>query len=109
MRDSGHALLWELAPRRAIEVTSTAAMTHLHDQAGLLIRVPHETWMEAGLEFTDGAAHLSTVVTRSTSDWSTAPVPGWSARLRESGPCRREGRLPAADPGPDRQTTVLGR
>jgi hypothetical protein len=79
-RDSGHALLWPLAPGRAVEATVVADLTHLYDQAGLLVRVDEETWVKAGLEFTDGAVHLSTVVTRSTSDWSAAPVPGWAGR-----------------------------
>ncbi len=79
-RDSGHALLWPLAPGRAIQVTFVADLTRLYDQAGLLVRVSDETWIKAGLEYTDGAVHVSTVVTRSVSDWSAAPVPGWAGR-----------------------------
>ena len=40
------------------------------DQAGLMIRVDHENYIKAGIEFVDGKFNLSTVVTHRTSDWS---------------------------------------
>lgn len=40
------------------------------DQMGLMLRVDHENYIKAGVEFVDGKYNLSTVVTHKTSDWS---------------------------------------
>lgn len=40
------------------------------DQAGLMIRIDHENYIKAGIEYVDGKYNLSTVVTHRTSDWS---------------------------------------
>ena len=40
------------------------------DQAGMMIRIDHENYIKAGIEFVDGKFNLSTVVTHHTSDWS---------------------------------------
>ncbi|MDE6491177.1 MAG: DUF1349 domain-containing protein [Muribaculaceae bacterium] len=40
------------------------------DQAGLMLRIDHENYIKAGIEFVDGRFNLSTVVTHHTSDWS---------------------------------------
>ena len=49
------------------------------DQAGLMLRIDHENYIKAGIEFVDGKYNLSTVVTHQTSDWSVItldkPVP----------------------------------
>lgn len=79
-RDSGHALLYPLPQNSAIEVSFVADFTHLYDQAGALLRVDEETWIKAGIEHTDGVPHLSAVVTRGSSDWSTFPVRDWNGR-----------------------------
>lgn len=44
------------------------------DQAGLMIRIDHENYIKAGIEFVDGKYNLSTVVTHHTSDWSIIPL-----------------------------------
>lgn len=40
------------------------------DQAGMMIRIDHENYIKAGIEYVDGKYNLSTVVTHHTSDWS---------------------------------------
>lgn len=40
------------------------------DQAGMMLRIDHENWLKAGIEFVDGKYNLSVVVTHKTSDWS---------------------------------------
>lgn len=40
------------------------------DQAGLMLRIDHENYIKAGIEYVDGKFNLSTVVTHKTSDWS---------------------------------------
>lgn len=40
------------------------------DQMGLMLRINHENYIKAGVEFVDGKFNLSTVVTHKTSDWS---------------------------------------
>lgn len=49
------------------------------DQAGLMLRIDHENYIKAGIEFVDGKFNISTVVTHHTSDWSVItldrPIP----------------------------------
>lgn len=40
------------------------------DQAGMMLRVDHENYIKAGIEFVNGKCNLSSVVTHHTSDWS---------------------------------------
>lgn len=49
------------------------------DQSGLMLRIDHQHYIKAGIEFVDGKYNLSTVVTHNTSDWSVItlekPIP----------------------------------
>jgi regulation of enolase protein 1 (concanavalin A-like superfamily) len=80
VHDDGHALLAPFPPGTAVEVSFTADLTELYDQAGVMVRVDAEHWIKAGVEQSDGAPQLGAVVTHGTSDWSLAPVPGWAGR-----------------------------
>lgn len=40
------------------------------DQAGLMLRIDHQNYIKAGIEFVDGKYNISCVVTHNTSDWS---------------------------------------
>lgn len=40
------------------------------DQAGLMLRIDHDHYIKAGIEYVDGKYNISTVVTHKTSDWS---------------------------------------
>ena len=62
-----------------VKVKVTGDYTARFDQAGLMLRIDHENYIKAGIEFVDGNYNLSTVVTHHTSDWSIIaldrPVP----------------------------------
>ena len=49
------------------------------DQAGIMVRIDHENYIKAGIEYVDGKYNISTVVTHKTSDWSVIeldkPIP----------------------------------
>lgn len=49
------------------------------DQSGLMLRIDHENYIKAGIEYVGGKYNLSTVVTHKTSDWSVItldkPIP----------------------------------
>lgn len=62
-----------------VKVKVTGDYKTRFDQAGLMLRIDHENYIKAGIEFVDGKFNLSTVVTHKTSDWSVIvldkPVP----------------------------------
>lgn len=78
--DSAHALLAPFADALEVEVSFIADLSAQFDQAGLMLRADAEHWIKAGVEFADGVLQLGAVVTRDTSDWSSAPVATWSGR-----------------------------
>ena len=53
-----------------VKVKVTGDYIARFDQAGLMLRIDHENYIKAGIEFVDGKYNLSTVVTHHTSDWS---------------------------------------
>jgi uncharacterized protein len=80
VHDSAHALLLPMPRESAVEVTLLAELSEQFDQAGIMLRSSEIDWIKAGIEYADGATQLGAVVTRGTSDWSTAPV-DWAGRL----------------------------
>ena len=74
-RDDGHAYLRDVSGDFTASVVFRGEYEHLYDQAGLLLRLDEANWIKAGIEFTDGIMHFSTVVTRDVSDWSVIPLP----------------------------------
>lgn len=83
-----HALLAPLDG--AVEVTFGADFDQQFNQAGLVLRAGAETWLNAGVEFSDGTPQVGAVVTLGRSDWSVAPVPDWAGR-RVTVRARRDG------------------
>ncbi|MGO4839299.1 DUF1349 domain-containing protein, partial [Rhizobiaceae sp. 2RAB30] len=75
LRDNGHAFLRPVAGDFTASATVMGDYEHLYDQAGLMLRIDHRTWIKTGIEFTDGLMHFSVVVTREVSDWSVIPLP----------------------------------
>ncbi len=80
VHDNEHALLAPLPQGSAVEVEFTVGLTEQFDQAGVFLRASATSWIKAGIEFADGTPNLGAVVTRDTSDWSSAPVPEWTGR-----------------------------
>jgi regulation of enolase protein 1 (concanavalin A-like superfamily) len=59
--------------------TISANWTRQYDQGGLVLFLPgwpsHKLWVKTGIEFYEGAPHVSTVAARDAADWSLLPVP----------------------------------
>jgi len=83
-RDSGHFFHTTCSGDFTAEVTITGRFETLYDQAGLMVRLSESCWVKAGIEYTDGAMHLSVVATNDNSDWSQMPVraDGGAIRIR---------------------------
>jgi uncharacterized protein len=73
-RDNGHFLHRPWTGEFTAEATFTGGYETLYDQAGLMLRVDAEHWIKCGIELTDGAMHLSVVVTDGRSDWSAQRI-----------------------------------
>lgn len=74
-RDNGHFLALDAPETFTASVHVSGKFEQLYDQAGLMLRADHETWIKTGVEFTDGALNLSAVVTKGASDWSVTLPP----------------------------------
>jgi len=93
----------------AAEATLTMAFTlkprAQFDQAGIMVLVSANTWVKAGIEFTDGAPRLSCVVTNEGfSDWSTQHWDQWDKDERSTSVRIRVSKLL---PGPSQGTAVV--
>ncbi|RWP68676.1 DUF1349 domain-containing protein [Mesorhizobium sp.] len=74
-RDNGHFLYRQVEGDFSAEVTVKGDYKVLYDQAGLMVRLSETHWVKAGIEFTDGLAYFSVVVTNDASDWSLVSIP----------------------------------
>lgn len=71
-RDTGHFLGVTTPDGFTAKIRLQGAFRSLYDQAGLMVRIDERRWVKTGVEFTDGEAFLSTVVTNGQSDWSVS-------------------------------------
>ncbi|MBB4194433.1 hypothetical protein GGE45_004527 [Rhizobium aethiopicum] len=71
-RDSGHFLAFPTGDSFTAQIRVEGEFRTLYDQAGLMVRIDEKRWVKTGVEFTDGEAFLSTVVTDGRSDWSVS-------------------------------------
>ncbi|RFB85008.1 regulation of enolase 1 [Rhizobium leguminosarum bv. trifolii] len=71
-RDSGHFLAFPTPESFTAQIRIQGEFRTLYDQAGLMVRLDENRWVKTGVEFTDGEAFLSTVVTDGKSDWSVS-------------------------------------
>lgn len=81
-RDNGHFLYRPVAGDFSAEVTIKGDYKVLYDQAGLMARLSETHWIKAGIEYTDGLAYFSVVVTSDRSDWSLVAIPADPDGLR---------------------------
>jgi uncharacterized protein len=58
-----------------VKVKITGNYVTTFDQMGLMLRIDHENWIKAGVEYVDGKQNVSAVVTHRTSDWSVVQLP----------------------------------
>ena len=70
------------------KVKITGEYVTTFDQMGLMLRIDHENWIKAGVEFVNNKQNVSTVVTHKTSDWSVveldnAPKHIWIKAVRK--------------------------
>ncbi|MFB4371138.1 MULTISPECIES: DUF1349 domain-containing protein [unclassified Pseudomonas] len=72
IRDTGHFLGVATGDGFTATVRIQGQFRSLYDQAGLMVRIDEKRWVKTGVEFTDGQAFLSTVVTNGKSDWSVS-------------------------------------
>lgn len=71
-RDTGHFLGVATGDGFTATLRIQGEFRYLYDQAGLMVRIDEKLWLKTGVEFTDGEAFLSTVVTNGKSDWSVS-------------------------------------
>jgi len=72
-RHSGHFLHKTVRGDFTASIKFIGRYEALYDQAGLMVRADETHWVKTGIEYTDGARHLSAVVTNEFSDWSVLP------------------------------------
>ena len=72
-RDSGHFFGFATGSAFTAQLRVRANYEALYDQAGIMVRLDEGRWVKAGIEFSDGRAMLSSVLTGDQSDWATSP------------------------------------
>jgi regulation of enolase protein 1 (concanavalin A-like superfamily) len=75
-RNSGHFYGAPIDGGFTASLRVRASYRNLYDQAGLMVRLDEMNWVKIGIEFSDGKAHLSTVLTVGKSDWAIGAFPG---------------------------------
>lgn len=77
IHNDGHALITDFPNESAMEVSFILDYTEQFDQCGIFLTADDENWIKAGVEFCDGYPQVGAVVTRTTSDWSSARIAQW--------------------------------
>ncbi|MGO9419620.1 DUF1349 domain-containing protein [Roseiarcus sp.] len=75
-RHSGHLFGYQTSGAFTATLRVRAHFENLYDQAGLMVRLDEKNWVKAGVEFSDGEATLSSVLTVGQSDWATGRFGG---------------------------------
>jgi regulation of enolase protein 1 (concanavalin A-like superfamily) len=75
-RHSGHLFGQAVSGGFTASLRIRAEYESLYDQAGMMILIDEARWVKAGIERSDGAAQLSSVLTLGSSDWATGLFQG---------------------------------
>jgi regulation of enolase protein 1 (concanavalin A-like superfamily) len=75
IRDSGHVYGEVLAGDLDVSVRMRYTLGTQYDQAGVMLRADERTWLKTGVEFFEGRARLSTVLTLGRSSWMVTDLP----------------------------------
>lgn len=75
-RDSGHFFGREVIGAFSAQLRVRAGYEALYDQAGIMVRLDGAHWIKAGIEWSDDAPRLGSVLTVGRSDWATGPFDG---------------------------------
>ncbi|WP_116818141.1 DUF1349 domain-containing protein [Pseudomonas syringae] len=70
-RDTGHFLGVSVTGDFTAQVHVQGDFKKLYDQAGLMVRIDERNWVKTGVEVSDGALMLGSVLTCGQSDWAT--------------------------------------
>jgi regulation of enolase protein 1 (concanavalin A-like superfamily) len=75
-RHTGHMFGYQAVGGFTATVRVRGQYKSLYDQAGLMVLLDEENWIKTGIEFSDGACLLGSVVTQGHSDWATGVFHG---------------------------------
>jgi regulation of enolase protein 1 (concanavalin A-like superfamily) len=75
VRDSGHVYGDQVDSDFDLLVRVRGAYADQYDQAGVMVRVDDQHWLKTGVEYVDGRARFSTVVTLGYSSWTVSDLP----------------------------------
>ena len=75
IRDNGHVYGEAIAGDLDVSVRLRAVLETQFDQAGVMLRADEQTWLKTGIEFFEGRARLSTVLTLGRSSWMVTDLP----------------------------------
>jgi regulation of enolase protein 1 (concanavalin A-like superfamily) len=75
VHDNGHVYGEEVEGDFDLTMRVRGAYADQFDQAGAMVRVDEQHWLKTGVEYVDGRARFSTVITLVYSSWSVADLP----------------------------------
>jgi uncharacterized protein len=76
VRHNGHCFGYRTSGDFTATIRVRGRYRELYDQAGMMVLLDEQTWIKAGIEYSDGRAALSSVLTIGKSDWATAAFAG---------------------------------
>ena len=82
IRDSGHVYGELLGGDLDVSVRVRGTFAAQYDQAGIMLRVDARLWLKTGMEFFEGHARLSTVLTLGKSSWMVTDLPEGTDEIR---------------------------
>jgi regulation of enolase protein 1 (concanavalin A-like superfamily) len=82
VHDNGHVYGETMDGDFDLTMLVRGAYADQYDQAGAMVRVDEQHWLKTGIEFVDGLARFSTVITLTHSNWAVAELPPGAVDLR---------------------------